>query len=50
MPETYLEPFALRALGIIREDEALLARALEGFRALELDWHAAQTELLTRGA
>ena len=42
----YPEPFALRALGIVREDKALLDRADERFRALRLDWHAAQTKRL----
>ncbi len=39
----YLEPFRLRALGIIREDQNLIAEADRNFRALRLDWHAAQT-------
>ena len=43
---TYLEPFALRALGIVREDEALIDQALERFEALKLAWHAAQTDAL----
>ena len=43
---TYLEPFALRALGIVREDEQLIEQALERFRALGLEWHAAQTHAL----
>jgi hypothetical protein len=47
-PGSYLEPFALRAAGIVREDEALLARADELFRALRLPWHAGQTENLLR--
>ena len=42
-PGTYLEPFALRALGIVREDASLLERAAERFEALGLDWHAART-------
>ncbi len=46
--KTSIEPFALRALGIVREDEDLLARADEGFRALKLDWHARQTDELRR--
>jgi len=25
-PNTYLEPFALRALGVVREDQALIER------------------------
>jgi class 3 adenylate cyclase len=45
-PETYLEPFALRALGIVREDEQLIARAIERFDAMQLDWYAAQTRTL----
>ena len=47
-PGTYLEPFALRALGIVREDETLVARAGERFRALRLHWHEAQTPTLVR--
>jgi class 3 adenylate cyclase/tetratricopeptide (TPR) repeat protein len=46
---TYLEPFALRALGIVREDESLIEQALERFRTLKLEWHAAQTDALVRG-
>jgi hypothetical protein len=45
---TYLEPFALRALGVVRGDEQRLARADERFRALGLDWHADQTPMLLR--
>ncbi len=47
-PNSYLEPFALRALGIVREDEGLLGRADERFRALRLDWYAGQTDSLRR--
>jgi class 3 adenylate cyclase len=43
---TYVEPFALRALGIVRGDDELLAQADERFAALGLDWHRAQTEKL----
>jgi hypothetical protein len=46
--KTSIEPFALRALGIVREDEDLLATANERFRTLKLDWHAGQTETLRR--
>jgi class 3 adenylate cyclase len=42
-PGTYLEPFALRALGLVREDGSLVARAAERFEALGLGWHAART-------
>lgn len=48
-PGSYVEPFALRALGIVREDEELIARAQDRFRALRLDWHRAQTERLVAG-
>jgi class 3 adenylate cyclase len=43
---TYLEPFALRSLGIVREDENLIRQSLERFEALKLDWHAQQTRAL----
>src|SRR5262249_33664485 len=36
---TYFEPFALRALGQLRQDEHLIEQALERFRTLGLDWH-----------
>jgi class 3 adenylate cyclase len=45
-PGTYLEPFALRALGVVREDELLLAQAADHFDAMGLDWHAAQSRKL----
>jgi class 3 adenylate cyclase/tetratricopeptide (TPR) repeat protein len=41
-----LRPFALRALGVAREDESLLLEAIERFEAFGLDWHAEQTRLL----
>jgi hypothetical protein len=40
---TYLEPFALRALGVVRDDEPLVERAAARFEAMGLTWHAAQT-------
>jgi class 3 adenylate cyclase len=43
---TYLEPFALRALGIVRRDETLIRRAADRFEAFRLDWHAARTRAL----
>ncbi len=46
---TYIEPFALRALGAVRRDDELLAKADERFRSLGLEWHAAQTERLLAG-
>ena len=42
-PGTYLEPFALRALGLVRENEILVARAAQRFEAFGLGWHAART-------
>jgi hypothetical protein len=44
----YLEPFLLRALGLVRDDEDLIAQSGERFRALGLGWHAGQTETLIR--
>jgi class 3 adenylate cyclase/tetratricopeptide (TPR) repeat protein len=40
---SYVEPFALRALGFAREDDDLIGQAIERFEAMGLDWHAAQT-------
>ena len=45
-PDTYLEPFALRALGLVRRNDDLVARALDRFDAMGLDWHAAETRAL----
>jgi class 3 adenylate cyclase len=45
-PDTYLEPFALRALGVVRADADLIERAADRFGALGLDWHAAKTGAL----
>jgi class 3 adenylate cyclase len=45
-PGTYLEPFALRALALVDEDEALLERAIARFHELALDWHANETRRL----
>jgi class 3 adenylate cyclase len=42
----YLEPFALRALGIARGDDNLVADAVGRFQALGLDWHAEETRAL----
>jgi hypothetical protein len=44
----YLEPFMLRALGLARNDDRLIAQANERFRTLGLDWHADQTDTLRR--
>jgi class 3 adenylate cyclase len=42
-PGTYLEPFALRALGIVRNDPALIEQAADRFESFGLSWHAART-------
>jgi hypothetical protein len=42
----YLEPFALRALAVVRSDERLLADALARFEALGLAWEAERTRSL----
>lgn len=39
---TYVEPFAPRALGRVRNDRSLISRALERFHDLGLAWHAEQ--------
>jgi hypothetical protein len=46
VPGTYLEPFALRTLGVARGDPPLIARAQERFEAIGLRWYAAQTQAL----
>jgi len=45
----FLEPFALRALGIVRGDDELVERADELFVERGLEWHRAQTERLLAG-
>jgi hypothetical protein len=44
--ESALQPFALRALGIVRGDRALLRRAADRFRALGFERQAADTRVL----
>jgi class 3 adenylate cyclase len=46
---TTVEPFALRALGVARRDDELLARADARFAVLGLEWHRAQLERLVAG-
>lgn len=46
IPGSYLEPFALRALGYARRDDALINRAAARFAEMGLDWHAAKTNEL----
>jgi class 3 adenylate cyclase len=45
-PGTYLEPFALRALGVVREEEQLIVQAIAGFAAMGLAWHADESRKL----
>ena len=45
-PGTYLEPFALRALGAVREDGSLIEQAADVFAAMGLEWHAQQSRRL----
>jgi hypothetical protein len=47
---SYLEPFVLRALGVVREDDALVRRAVARFEVLGLRWHAAETKRLVAQA
>jgi class 3 adenylate cyclase len=42
----YLEPFALRTLGLVRGDAELLSRATQRFEDMGLDWHASSTRAL----
>jgi hypothetical protein len=47
--ESYTEPFALRALGVVHSDRALLERSASRFDAMGLAWRAEETRsLLTR--
>jgi class 3 adenylate cyclase/tetratricopeptide (TPR) repeat protein len=45
---TYLEPFALRALGAVRDDDVLIEQAAARFEAIGLNWHAEQTRNAAR--
>jgi hypothetical protein len=45
-PGTYLEPFALRTLGLVRGDRGSLEQAIARFEAMGLGWHAAKTRAL----
>lgn len=42
-PGTCIEPFAVRALGIVRGDQSLLELAKGRFAELGQDWYAAQS-------
>ena len=45
-PTTYLEPFGLRALGVVRDNEELVEQALARYEAMGIDWHAEETRRL----
>jgi DNA-binding SARP family transcriptional activator len=45
-PGAYVEPFALRALGIARREQTLIDQAIDRFERLDLPWHAAQTRAI----
>jgi class 3 adenylate cyclase len=45
-PQTYVEPFALKALGFARADESMLSDAAAQFEAMELGWFAGATRKL----
>jgi class 3 adenylate cyclase/tetratricopeptide (TPR) repeat protein len=46
LEHSYLTPFALRALGVVRGDQTLLERAHAVFESLGLAWHAEETKRL----
>jgi hypothetical protein len=43
-PGTYAEPFAIRALGVARNDPALLDEASRRFETIGLGWRAEETQ------
>jgi class 3 adenylate cyclase len=45
-PKTFIEPFALRALGFARGNDTLIEQAIERLEAMGLGWHAAETRKL----
>lgn len=49
-PGTYLEPFALRALGCARRDDRLIEQAIALFDGFGLDWFASQTRQMLSDA
>ena len=48
LPRTYIEPFALRALGSASGDEAMIEQAIARYEGMGLDWHAEQTRKLVQ--
>jgi class 3 adenylate cyclase/tetratricopeptide (TPR) repeat protein len=48
--ESYTQPFALRALGLTRGDQALVREAESRFEAMGLGWRAEETRTLRAGS
>ncbi|HEY3068760.1 MAG TPA: adenylate/guanylate cyclase domain-containing protein [Gaiellaceae bacterium] len=46
--ESYTRPFALRALGLVQGDRALVRDAVASFEAMGLEWQAAETHSLQK--
>jgi class 3 adenylate cyclase len=46
--DSYTRPFALRAVGVVRGDRALIAQSLARFEAMGLEWQAAETRALDK--
>ncbi len=46
LPRPSFEPFALRALGVVRKDAELLEQSIARFEAMDLGWHEKQTRAL----
>ena len=49
-PDSYVAPFAVRALGVARADQTLLDDAVHRFEAMGMAWHAEQTRRMLGGA
>jgi hypothetical protein len=45
-PQSYLEPFVLRALGYARRDEGLIRQAIGRFEEMGMSWHVEDTRRL----
>jgi class 3 adenylate cyclase/tetratricopeptide (TPR) repeat protein len=50
LEHSYLTPFALRALGLVREDQTLIEQAHSAFESMGLAWHAEETSRLVAQA
>ena len=46
IPGTYIEPFALRSLGVVRNDPRLIDQAVSRFEAMGVAWYADETRRL----